>query len=146
MKNKSCIIFLYLFGIDGILGLVRGLLTSLGVEFFLHPISQLLCGVFTFVIIFYSIAIITIGFIRELRWSIRILGFYVISYVVLTAIISFFRGYYLGLQGVSPSDAQYQWLRSSFLNIYALAIGFIQIVLFFWALKDLSKGHFLSRE
>ena len=146
MKNKSCIIFLYLFAFDGILGFVRGLFTLLGSEFFLSIIIKLFASIFTFGIIFYSIAITIFGFALKLRWSIRILGFYVIFYAIITTIISFFYGYYLGFQGVSPSDAQYNWIRSPTLNIYALTIGFIQIILFFWALKDLSKGHYLYKK
>jgi len=144
MKNRFCLIFLVLFLIDAILGIANGLLTLLQSEFFLFPIPNLVIGLYTYVIIIYSIAIIVIGFVKKLRWPIRILGICVISYTIITPVLTFLYGIHLGLKGISPSEVQIYILRSPFMNAYSILIGTIQFALFIWAVKDLSKGHYIS--
>ncbi|MCK4234383.1 hypothetical protein KAX75_08130 [candidate division WOR-3 bacterium] len=147
MKNKFCTIFLYLFALDGILGLFRGTTTLLGSDISHGALYQFFAGVFTFGIVACAVVQITIGFVLKLRWSARIIGMYVIFYSIISIIIGFVFGIYSGLQGLSAVEEQtLVLLRSSFLNIYGIIIGLVQVILFFWALKDLSKGHYLYKK
>jgi len=146
MKNKFCSIFLLLFALDGILGILSGGLALLGSDFFYGTLFHLFVSVFTFCIIVCAIIQVIIGFIKRLRWSARIIGMYIIFYSLLTPVVNFLYGFYLGTTGMSLSEIAYFGPRSPFMNIYATVIGFVQIILFFWALKDLSKGHYLSTE
>ncbi|OQX56013.1 MAG: hypothetical protein B5M53_03390 [Candidatus Cloacimonas sp. 4484_209] len=145
MKNGFCNVFLFLFAMDGILSLFGGTITLLGSNITQTWYYQIFGGIFSFGIVVCAIVQITIGFVKKLRWSARIIGMYVIFYSIMGPIIAFLYGLYLGMQGMSAMEARIFGLRSTFMNIYSVIIGFIQIVLFFWALKDLSKGHYLSK-
>jgi len=147
MKNKFCTIFLYLFALDGILGLFRGITTLLGSDISHGLFFQLFAGAFSFGIVICAIVQITIGFVMKLRWSARIIGMYVIFYSIISAIIGFVFGVYSGLLGINAVEKQsLMILKSSFFNVYGIIIGLFQIILFFWALKDLSKGHYLNKK
>lgn len=146
MKNKFCTIFLFLFVFDGLLSLFMGIMTLVGSDISHRFLFQIFASFFTFGIVICAITQVTIGFVSKLRWSARIIGMYVIFYTILTPIVAFIYGFYLGIQGMSPTEVQSFVLRSTFMNVYALMIGLFQIVLFFWALKDLSKGHYLHKK
>lgn len=146
IKNKFCTIFLFLFAFDGLLGFFRGTTTLLGSDISHRALYQLFAGIFTFCIVICSIVQITIGFAMKLRWSARVIGLYVIFYSIISTIIGFLYGSYWVIQGMSPSEVQYFILISPFMNIYSLMIGLLQILLFIWALKDLSKGHYLKQK
>ena len=146
MKNKFCTTFLFLFGFDGFLGLFRGLTTLLGLEISLGFAFKLFSGVFTFAIVICSIIQIAIGFAQRMKWSARIIGIYILFYTILSMIIGSIFGIFSYIKGMDPTEAGDLFLRSSFVNTYAILIGIIQIILFFWALKDLSKGHYLDKK
>ncbi|MCK4396827.1 hypothetical protein KAW96_09590 [candidate division WOR-3 bacterium] len=146
MKNKFCNIFLYLFALDGILGIFVGVTALYGSDLSQGILFRIFQEIFSFGIVVCAIVQIIIGFVKTLRWSARIIGMYTIFYNILNLIVVFLYSFYSGIQGMIPSEIQSFVLTSPFINIYVIAIGFIQIVLFFWALKDLSTGHFLSEK
>lgn len=146
MKSKFASVYLYLFGFDGFLGLFRGLTTLLGLEISLVFSFKLFSGVFTFGIIVCSVIQIAIGFAQRMKWSARIIGIYVLFYSFLSMIIGLIFGLITALEGIGPLEAENLILRTTFMNVYIMIIGIIQIILFLWALKDLSKGHYLNKK
>ena len=146
MKNKFCIIFLYLFVLDGLLGILVGVTTLYGSDLSQGILFRIFQEIFSFGIVVCAIVQITIGFVKKLRWSARIIGMYTIFYNILNLIVVFLYSFYLGIQGMIPGEIQSFILTSPFINSYVIMIGFIQIILFFWALRDLSKGHYLNKK
>lgn len=149
MKNKFCNIFLYLFSLDAILGILVGVTTLYGSDLSQGIIFRIFQEIFSFGIVICAIVQITIGFVLKLKWSARIIGMYTIFYNILNFIVVFLYSLYLGyfgIQGMIPGEIQSLILTSPFISIYIIMIGSIQIGLFFWAWKDLSKGHYLDKK
>ncbi|OQX56010.1 MAG: hypothetical protein B5M53_03375 [Candidatus Cloacimonas sp. 4484_209] len=145
MKNKFCTIFLYLFALDGILGIFVGVTTLYGSDLSQGILFRSFQEIFSFGIVVCAVVQIIISFVKKLRWSARIIGMYTIFYNILNIVIVFFYSFYWGIQGMTATEIQSFVLTSPFINSYIIMIGLIQIVLFFWALKDLSKGHYLTK-
>lgn len=121
MKNKFCTVFLYMFLIDGLLAILEGGEGLLGIRIFHGGFFSFFTAIFSLIIAICAIIQIIIGFAEKLRWSARIIGLYVLLYIAIIMI------------GAVHN-----------INIFSFLVGLLQILLFFWASKDLSKGHYLE--
>lgn len=146
MKSRFCAVYLYLFGFDAVLGLFGVIATFLGSRLALNFIVRIFFDTFSYALFILSVIQVVLGIIKKFRWSARIIGIYVVFYFIATMIISFFYSIYLIYQGIEPgAELTAYLLLSPLLNIWSAFIGLIQLGLFFWAVKDLSKGHYLAK-
>ncbi|MBU4338713.1 hypothetical protein KKB43_05860 [Patescibacteria group bacterium] len=110
-----------MFLIDGLLAILEGGDGLLGLRIYYGDFFQFFAAIFSLAIGICAIIQIIIGFVEKLRWSARIIGLYVLFYIAIIMI------------GTVHN-----------INIFSLLVGLLQILLFFWASKDLSKGHYLN--
>jgi hypothetical protein len=144
MKSRFCSAYLSLFLLDGFLGLLRGAGTIIGFEISFNLTFKLLAGVFSFAIFICAIIQSVLAFWKKWKLSARIVGLYVIFYTMIAAIMGFILGIIATLEGIGPLETGNFVLGSVIMNVLAIAIGLIQIGLFIWAAKDLSKGHYIA--
>lgn len=144
IESKYCLIFLFLFGFDGVLAIFQGAATLVGIGIPLSIPFRIFEGIYSFSILIFAIIQIAISFAKKWKWSARITGIYVILYTILSVIIGLIFGLISALSGIAPLETGDFILRTNFLNLYIIVVGVIQIILFLWSFKDLSKGIYIS--
>ena len=146
MKNRFCSIYLYLFLFDGFLGLFRGFSTLIGLQISFNLTFKIFAGIFSFAIFICAIFQSVLAFWKKWKLTARIIGIYVLFYTILSMIMGLLLGLIAAFEGMNPLETENFILRTGFMNLFAIIIGIIQVILFFWALKDLSKGHYLNKK
>jgi hypothetical protein len=149
MKNKFCTIFLFFFAVYIFYYLFIGVADIFNFRIPYESMTRkLLIIIFlNLTPVFASVQVI-VGFVNKLRWSARILGMYPIFNSVLTSFISTIiaiRTFAYNPEQFSGFKIQYMGLASRQMGIYLIILGVIQLSLFLWVIKDLSRGHYLKK-
>jgi hypothetical protein len=138
-------IFLWLFLLDGIVGLVLGAGSLSGGALYETERFENVLVPFSLALLMGAVVQVVIAYTGRQRWSARLVGLYVVGYQAMGLGIFMVSSLILlatrGPQAPLPEESLLPGTAVGALN---LAIGGLQVLLWIWAARDLSSGHYLD--